>query len=143
MPLSIERNDIVHMDTDAIVNTANPKPIIGSGVDSAIHAAAGPQLLAARQKIGRIPVGHAAATPGFSLKARYVIHAVGPVWRGGLFGEEALLRQCILSILDTALELGCKSIAMPLISTGNYRFPKEKALCVTVSTVREYHTGGL
>ena len=86
MPFEIVRNDITQMRVDAIVNTANPKPVIGSGVDAGIHQAAGPELLAAREKIGRIGVGEAAVTPGFGLNAKYVIHTVGPVWRGGLLG---------------------------------------------------------
>ena len=80
MPFQIVRNDITNMQVDAIVNTANPKPVIGYGVDAGIHQKAGPKLLEARQKIGSIPVGDAAITPGFDLSAKYVIHAVGPVW---------------------------------------------------------------
>ena len=92
MPFEIVRNDIVNMQVDAIVNTANPRPVIGSGTDAGIHAKAGPELLEARRKIGDIRVGCAAITPGYGLDARYVIHTVGPVWRGGLFREEKLLR---------------------------------------------------
>ena len=93
MPFAIQRNDIAHMRVDAIVNTANPRPVIGGGVDARIHQAAGPELLEARRNIGPISVGRAAVTPGFRLEARFVIHTVGPVWRGGLFGEAALLRR--------------------------------------------------
>lgn len=87
MPFEIVRNDITQMRMDAIVNTVNPRPVIGSGVDAGIHRAAGSELLTAREKIGRIGVGEAAITPGFDLNAKYVIHTVGPVWRGGLLGE--------------------------------------------------------
>ena len=91
MPFAIVRNDITAMEVDAVVNTANPRPVIGSGVDGAIHQAAGPELLTAREKIGRIGVGEAAITPGFHLRARYVIHTVGPIWQGGWAGEARLL----------------------------------------------------
>ena len=89
MPFEIVRNDIVNMQVDAIVNTANPKPVIGSGTDAAIHAKAGPALLEARKGIGPIRSGDSAITPAFDLDAKYVIHTVGPVWRGGLFGGSA------------------------------------------------------
>lgn len=124
MPFEIVRNDITQMRMDAIVNTVNPRPVIGSGVDAGIHRAAGSELLTAREKIGRIGVGEAAITPGFDLNAKYVIHTVGPVWRGGLLGERKLLRSCYESSLALALENGCESIAFPLISTGNYGFPR-------------------
>lgn len=133
MPFEIVRNDITKMAVDAIVNTANPMPVIGAGTDSAIHEKAGPGLLAARQKIGRIAAGSAAITPAFDLNAKYVIHTVGPVWRGGLFGETKLLRSCYDNALRLALEHGCQSIAFPLISTGNYGFPKDKALQIAIS----------
>jgi O-acetyl-ADP-ribose deacetylase (regulator of RNase III) len=90
LPFEIIRNDITKMTVDAIVNTANPRPVIGAGVDSAIHDKAGPELLAARQKIGAIRCGEAAITPAFQLNAQYVIHTVGPVWDGGSYGEETL-----------------------------------------------------
>ena len=138
MPFEIVRNDITKMSVDAIVNTANPRPVIGSGVDAGIHRAAGPELLTAREKIGRIGVGEAAITPGFALNAKYVIHTVGPVWRGGLFGEAKLLRSCYQSALALALEKNCKSIAFPLISTGNYGFPKDKALQIAMTTIHAF-----
>ena len=138
MPFEIVRNDIVNMRVDAIVNTANPRPIIGSGTDSAIHAKAGPELLEARKKIGDIPVGRAAITPGFRLDADYVIHTVGPVWRGGLFGEAKQLRSCYDSALCLAAERGCRSVAFPLISTGNYGFPKDKALQIAIAAFSEF-----
>ena len=138
MPFEIVRNDITQMRVDAIVNTANPKPVIGSGVDAGIHRAAGPELLTAREKIGRIGVGEAAITPGFGLNAKYVIHTVGPVWRGGLLGERKLLRGCYESSLSLALENGCTSIAFPLISTGNYGFPKDEALRIALDAIRGF-----
>ena len=133
MPFEIVRNDITNMRVDAVVNTANPHPIIGLGTDSMIHEKAGPELLAARQKIGSIPVGAAAVTPAFRLQAKYVIHTVGPVWNGGSYGEEKLLRSCYDHSLKLALAYGCKSVAFPLISTGNYGFPKDRALQIAIS----------
>ena len=138
MSFEIVRNDIPYMRVDAIVNTANPRPVIGSGVDALIHAKAGPRLLQARQRIGRIGAGHAAITPGFDLDAGFVIHTVGPVWRGGFFGEEKLLRSCYDSALKLALEQGCGSVAFPLISTGNYGFPKDKALQTAISAFSSF-----
>lgn len=133
MPFEIVRNDITKMVVDAIVNTANPRAVIGAGTDSAIHEAAGPSLLIARQKIGRIDVGCAEITPAFNLRAKYVIHTVGPVWDGGGYGEEDALRSCYDNSLKLAVENNCKSIAFPLISTGNYGFPKDKALQIAIS----------
>ena len=128
MPFEIVRNDITNMRVDAIVNTANPKPIIGSGTDAMIHKKAGPGLLAFRQKIGAIPVGSAAVSPAFGLQAKCVIHTVGPVWRGGGEGEAVLLNSCYYNCLQLAMEYDCHSIAFPLISAGNYGFPKDWAL---------------
>jgi len=133
MPFEIVRNDITNMCVDAVVNTANPRPVIGLGVDSMIHKKAGPKLLKARQKIGSIDVGCAAITPAFDLQARYVIHTVGPVWDGGSYGEEALLRRCYDHSLKLALKKRCRSVAFPLISTGNYGFPRDKALRIAIS----------
>ena len=133
MPFEIVRNDIVKMQVDAVVNTANPRVKIGAGVDSAIHKAAGPQLLEARKAIGDIPVGEAALTPGYNLDAKYVIHAVGPAWLDGEQGEAQLLRDCYDSALNVALENGCESVAFPLLSAGTYGFPKALALQIAVS----------
>lgn len=133
MPFEIVRNDITQMTVDAIVNTANPQPIVGAGTDAMIHEKAGPKLLEARRRIGRIAVGHAAVTPAYQLDAKYVIHTVGPYWAGGSFGEEALLRSCYDRALKLALEYGCRSVAFPLISSGNYGFPKDKALQIAIS----------
>ena len=140
MPFQILRNDISLMYADAIVNTANPQPIVGAGTDSAIHDKAGPRLLEARKVLGPIRPGHSAITPAFGLNARYVIHTVGPVWRGGIFGEEKTLRSCYESALALALEYGCNSIAFPLISTGTYRFPKNKAMQIALSVFSEFLT---
>ena len=133
MPFTIIRDDITHVRADAIVNSANPNPIVGLGTDSRIHQMAGPVLLAARQKIGPIAPGCSAITPAFALQAKYVIHTVGPVWDGGIHGEETLLRSCYDSALDLAKKHNCRSVAFPLISTGNYGFPKDRALQIAVS----------
>ena len=133
MPFEIVRNDITKMAVDAIVNTANPWPVIGLGTDSMIHEAAGPELLKARQAIGSVEAGHAAITPAFQLNAAFVIHTVGPVWLDGNHNEELLLRSCYESSLNLAMQNGCQSVAFPLISTGNYGFPKDKALQIAIS----------
>ena len=133
MPFEIVRNDITMMCVDAIVNTANPRSVIGAGTDSRIHEVAGPRLLEARQLIGSIEVGHAAITPAFNLNAAYVIHTVGPVWLDGKHDEEMLLRSCYENSLNLAVQHGCQSLAFPLISTGNYGFPKDKALQIAIS----------
>ena len=138
MPFEIVRNDITKMAVDAIVNTANPRPVTGAGVDSLIHAKAGPELLVARRNIGPIPCGHATITPAFALKARYVIHTVGPVWEDGRYGEEALLRNCYDNSLKLAAANNCTSIAFPLISTGNYGFPRDKALQIAIAAFSEF-----
>ena len=140
MPFEIVRNDITQMAVDAIVNTANPRPVVGSGTDAGIHAKAGPALLEARKKIGNIPVGCSAITPGYGLPAKYVIHTVGPVWQGGGHEEESFLRQCYDSALALALENRCESIAFPLISTGNYGFPKDRALQIAIAAFSAFLT---
>ena len=140
MPFHIVRNDIVAMQTDAIVNTANPRPVIGAGTDSAIHTAAGPELLRAREVIGRIQPGEARITPGFRLPARSVIHTVGPVWQGGGQQEEQILRRCYRSSLELALKSSCRSVAFPLISTGTYGFPKPLALQIAVQEFSRFLT---
>lgn len=138
MPFEIVRNDIVKMKVDAIVNTANPFPEVGSGVDTAIHKAAGPELLQARKKIGDIVRGNVAITPAFELDAKYIIHAVGPVWDGGMHGEADCLRSCYQKSLELAKANQCKSIAFPLLATGNYGFPKDQALQIAVSTISNF-----
>lgn len=139
MPLQIIRNDITKVKADAIVNTANPKPTYGGGTDSAIYEAAGVvQLLAEREKIGDIARGHAVETPAFNLSAKYIIHTVGPVWQGGNKGEFEILRACYENSLQLASNLKCKSIAFPLIATGVYGFPKDKALQIAMSTIQSF-----
>ena len=138
MPFEIVRNDITAMRVDAIVNTANPRPVIGSGVDAAVHAKAGPMLLAARKMIGVMRIGEARVTSGFKLPAGHVIHTVGPVWEDGQRGENELLRQCYANSLKLAHRRRYKSIAFPLISAGNYGFPKKLALQIAVETIREF-----
>lgn len=138
MPFEIVRNDIVNMKVDAIVNTANPKPIIGAGTDKAVHDKAGARLLLARKEIGNIAVGEAAITPAFDLNARYVIHTAGPIWRDGKSSEEALLASCFKNSLRLAKEKECESIAFPLISTGSYGFPKPLALQIAVREISSF-----
>ena len=138
MPFQIVRNDITKMQVDAVVNTANPRPVVGSGCDAGIHKKAGPQLLEARKKIGNIGVGQVAATPAFGLDAKYVFHAVGPVWQDGLHGEETLLQSCYENALRLALEKNCESVAFPLMATGNYGFPKPLALQIALKVFRKF-----
>lgn len=139
MPFQIIREDITKIRADAIVNTANPEPACGDGTDKAIYQAAGwDRLLARRRKIGRIEVGQAAATPAFALKARYILHTVGPLWEGGNQGEEEKLRSCYENCLKLAKERKCRSIAFPLISTGVYGYPKAQALQAAVEVFRKF-----
>lgn len=138
MPFEIVRNDIVNMKVDAMVNTANPRPIIGAGTDKAVHDKAGARLLLARKEIGNIAVGEAAITPAFDLDANYVIHTAGPIWRDGKSSEEALLASCFKNSLRLAKEKECESIAFPLISTGSYGFPKPLALQIAVREISSF-----
>ncbi len=139
MPLKIVRNDITKMQVDAIVNTANAKPLYSTGVDTAVYEAAGvEELLAARKKIGFLEEGAVAITPGFKLPAKYIIHAVSPCYHGGEQGEEELLRSCYKSSLALAKEKGCKSIAFPLISTGNLGCSKEEGLRIAVDEINAF-----
>ncbi len=139
MPLNIIRNDITKVKADAIVNTANPSPIYAPGTDQAIYMAAGAdKLLYARQQIGEIERGDVAVTPAFALKAKYIIHTVGPSWIDGEHQEREILRSCYRNSLHKALELECESIAFPLISAGIYGFPKEEALQLAVSEIKAF-----
>ena len=139
MPFQIIRNDITKVKADAIVNTANPRPVIGSGTDSAIYAAVGKdQLLVERKKIGNIEPGHAVSTPAFNLGAKYIIHTVGPAWIDGNHGERGTLRSCYEQSLALAAELSCESIAFPMIATGVYGFPKNEALNIALSEVGKF-----
>ncbi len=139
MPFRIIRNDITKVKADAIVNTANPKPIYAPGSDSAVYNAAGAdKLLAERKKIGDIAVGDVAVTPAFDLNAKYIIHTVGPAWIDGDHGEREAVRNCYENSLNKAKELQCKSIAFPLIATGIYGFPKADALQIAVSVFSEF-----
>lgn len=138
MPFDIVRNDIVNMKVDAIVNTANPKPIIGAGTDKGVYDKAGARLLLARKEIGNIAVGEAAITPAFDLDARYVIHTAGPIWKDGRSGEEELLASCFRNSLGIAKKKDCESIAFPLISTGSYGFPKSLALQIAVREISSF-----
>lgn len=138
MPFEIVRNDIVNIKVDAIVNTANPRPIIGAGTDKAVHDKAGARLLLARKEIGNIAVGEAAITPAFDLDANYVIHTAGPIWKDGRSGEEELLASCFRNSLGIAKKKDCESIAFPLISTGSYGFPKPLALQIAVREISSF-----
>ncbi len=139
MAFRIIRNDITKVAADAIVNTANPKPIYASGTDYAIYMAAGAEeLLKERQKIGDMEIGQVAATPAFALDAKYIIHTVGPSWIDGEHGEREAVRACYMNSLQLAKELGCESIAFPLIATGVYGFPKADALQIAVSVFSEF-----
>lgn len=138
MPFEIVRNDITNMKADAIVNAANPRPIIGYGVDSGIHKKAGTQLLEARRRIGDIAFGDAAVTPAFGLDAKIIIHAVSPVWQDGKANETALLESCYEKSLQLAVDNGCESIAFPLLSAGNHGFPKDISLRTAVGVFSRF-----
>ena len=138
MPFQIIRNDITKVEADAIVNTANPEAAIGGGTDWAIHKAAGPELLEARKKIGRIHTGQSVETPAFQLSAKYVLHTVSPVWIDGHHREEELLRKAYDSALHLADALACKSVAFPLMAAGTYGFPHDLALSVAIRAFTDY-----
>ena len=141
MAFQIIRDDITKVSADAVVNTANPQPTYAAGTDSAIYKAAGAdRLLEERKKIGDIETGHVAVTPAFDLDAKYIIHTVGPAWIDGNHGEREAVRSCYSESLKKARELGCESIAFPLIATGVYGFPKDEALQIAISVFSEFLT---
>ncbi len=143
--IEIHRGDITRLDVDAIVNAANEGLAPGGGVCGAIHRAAGPELAEACARIGHCPTGGARITPGFALEARHVIHAVGPVWRGGTGDEAGLLASAYRSSLDLAKRHALASIAFPAISTGVYGYPLDQASEIAVGTVGDWlaKEGGL
>jgi O-acetyl-ADP-ribose deacetylase (regulator of RNase III) len=130
--------DITRMEVDAIVNAANDALVPGGGVDGAINRAAGPELETAMRALGGCPTGEARITPAFKLRARHVIHAVGPIWQGGQRGEPELLASAYRSALALAREHSCQSIAFPAISTGVYGYPLADAAEIAVATCREF-----
>ena len=140
MALTIVRNDITKMNVDAIVNTTNEYFEVGGlGVDAGIHYAAGPRLKEALSGIGYCPAGFAVITDAFdSETCKYIIHTVGPIYRDGSRGEAEILKSCYRSILSLAREYGCRSLAIPSISTGAYRYPKAEAYSIATSCIREF-----
>lgn len=135
--LSVIEGDITGQDVDAIVNAANGALKRGGGVDGAIHRAAGPELQTALDRFGGCPTGECRTTPGFRLRARAIIHCVGPLWRGGGLGEAALLASCYRNALGAAAEGGFRTLAFPAISTGIYGYPPDEAADIALVAVRQ------
>ncbi len=136
--IEIVRGDITKVDVDAIVNAANTTLLGGGGVDGAIHRAAGAELLAECRTLGGCEPGKAKITRGYCLPARFVIHTVGPIWRGGKHGEPETLADCYRNSLQLAVENGIKTIAFPAISCGAYGYPVEEAAQIAAKTTREF-----
>ncbi|MBE5793496.1 MAG: macro domain-containing protein [Clostridiales bacterium] len=138
MPFTIVRNDITRMAVDAIVNSAAPHLLGGGGADGKIHRVAGPELAQACRKLGGCKPGQVKLTEGYGLPCRYVIHTVGPVWMGGFFGEEETLRACYRHALELAQEKGLETVAFPLISSGIFAYPRDKALRIAMDEIRDF-----
>ena len=138
MPLQIIRQDITQMRVDAIVNTTNEEMVGYSGVDLAVHTLAGEELDKECAAIAPLGLGQAKITGGYNLPCKYVIHTSGPRWRGGLLGEDIILRSCYIECLKLAVKHGCDSVAFPLISSGVYLYPKDQVLKFAIQTITEF-----
>lgn len=136
--IKVVQQDITTLDVDVIVNAANSSLLGGGGVDGAIHGAAGPDLKEYCRNLGGCPTGEARLSPGFKLPADWVIHTVGPVWKGGTQGEHGLLEACYRNSFNLALKQGCKTIAFPSISTGVYGYPKDEAAKIAVTVMKGF-----